>query len=74
VLAAAPWLFLADGGAACRVSDHNLDALVSALVALAALRGLTRPPPEPERLRSAREGWIRLPSCTLGELGAGIVA
>ncbi len=75
VLAAAPWLALSDGGAACRLSDHSLDAVVCGLVALAALAGLTLgPAPGRERDRAGREGWIHVPSGTLAELWAALSA
>ena len=58
----APWLELAPAARElCLRSDDALDALVAALVARAAARGLTEPPPERERERAAREGWIHLP-------------
>ena len=67
VVAGAPWL---DGaGPACRSSDHCLDALVSALVALAASLGLTeRPAPGEEAAAASREGWIHVPTCSLADL------
>lgn len=42
-------------------SHDAFDALVAALVARAALLGLTDEPPEGVRPRAAREGWIHLP-------------
>lgn len=46
----------------CAHSDHDLDALVSALVARAAALGLTDPPEtEEERAAAAIEGWMHLP-------------
>jgi len=70
LLAAAPWLDCAGAaGVACRSSDHSLDALVSALVALAASRGLTTPPqPGEESARASREGWIHVPTGSLVDL------
>jgi len=68
-----PWLHVDDDGAACRLSDHSFDALVCALVALAASVGLTRTAlPGSESERAGREGWIHLPICTLAELGAAV--
>lgn len=73
LLAAAPWLHFDDDGAACRLSDHTFDAVICALVALAASVGLTRAPSTgPESDRAGREGWIHLPSCTLAELWAAV--
>lgn len=75
VMTAAPWLHLADGGAACRLSDHTLDAVVCGLVALATLAGLTlAPAPGRERDRAGREGWIHVPSGPLAELWAALSA
>ena len=45
----------------CVGTDHALDALVAALTTVAGLRGLTDPPPEPQRELAATEGWIALP-------------
>jgi predicted nuclease with RNAse H fold len=51
-------------------SDDVLDALIAALVALAAKSELTQlPPGEADRVR--REGWIHLPTCALAELRTG---
>jgi len=60
---AAPWLRLsAAQREACIESDDCLDALVCALVARAAAKGLTVGPPA-ELVREARsEGWIHLPA------------
>lgn len=58
----APWLELsAEQRQQCIDADHHLDALVCALVARAAERGLTDLPPV-RLVREARaEGWIHLP-------------
>jgi hypothetical protein len=57
------WLELGESQlAACRASDDQLDALVSALVATAVVRGCVLPPPA-DRARAEREGWIWLPKC-----------
>ena len=45
----------------CAASHDAFDALVAALVARAALVGLTDGPPAEARARAAREGWIHLP-------------
>lgn len=47
---------------ACAASDHVLDALLAALVARAAVLGLTHPPPAESRELARREGWIALPA------------
>jgi predicted nuclease with RNAse H fold len=46
----------------CCGSDHALDALLAALVARAATRGLCERPPAAHAATAAREGWIALPS------------
>jgi len=57
-----------------RENDDAFDALVSALVARAAALGLTDDPPEENRERARREGWIRLPQAgSLGRLTAPTV-
>jgi predicted nuclease with RNAse H fold len=53
------WLDLAGAQQACVASDHALDAVLAALLARAAARELTWPPPAGELVR--REGWIHLP-------------
>jgi hypothetical protein len=53
--------------ATCCESPDALDALVAALIARAAARGLCEPIPEASRARATREGWIALP--TAGSLG-----
>jgi predicted nuclease with RNAse H fold len=55
-------------------SDHALDALVCALVALAAKLGATTGVPEVDREVARREGWIHVPSRPLTEVGALLVA
>ena len=67
---AAPWLHIeaAERGL-CVKSDDALDAVLCALVARAAERGLTTPPEdERESARAPVEGWIHLPRP--GSLGA----
>jgi predicted nuclease with RNAse H fold len=56
------WLVLTEEQTSlCTRSDHAFDALVSALVARAAMRNLTLPiPPELHRL-AAIEGWVHIP-------------
>ncbi len=43
-------------------SDHVFDAVICALVALAAKAGLTHRPPPEEREAARREGWIHVPT------------
>jgi hypothetical protein len=58
----APWLELRPELAqACVASDDCLDALVCALVARAAERALTDPPPQLLEAEARVEGWIHLP-------------
>ncbi|WP_344866676.1 DUF429 domain-containing protein [Planomonospora alba] len=69
--AAAPWLDLGPYDGCCRSSDHAMDAVVAALTARAAARGLVTAP-TPEQTRRARsEGWIALPSSPLAALRPG---
>ena len=69
--AAGSWLDL-DGVAEAVVdSDHLLDALLSALVAVAVAQGATLGPRDAEERRlGAIEGWIHVPVVALGELSA----
>jgi predicted nuclease with RNAse H fold len=61
-----PWLAV-DQAALLR-RDHDLDALLCALVARAVATGRThRPPPDVAEI-AAREGWIHLPTCRLEDL------
>ncbi len=60
---AAPWLEIAPPQRrACIESDHCLDALICALVARAAQRDLTLPPPAVLEPEARAEGWIHLPA------------
>jgi hypothetical protein len=62
----APWLRLSPSDQeACIASDDCLDALICALVARAAERGLTEDPPSELRDEAEREGWIHLPHAGL---------
>jgi predicted nuclease with RNAse H fold len=45
----------------CAASDDAFDAVIAALVARAAMTGLTEPVPDEDRLLAQREGWIALP-------------
>jgi len=64
----ASWLDLQPARQACVESDHVLDALISALVAIAAKIASTHPPTECQRDAARREGWIHLPSSSLSSL------
>ncbi len=56
------WL-RADGdfAARCAASDDVFDAVIAALVARAAMTGLTEPVPGEDRPLAQREGWIAVP-------------
>jgi predicted nuclease with RNAse H fold len=62
------WLDLKPVQARCVASDHVLDALASALVAVASKTQATHLPPEEARPSALAEGWIHLPSRPLSEL------
>jgi predicted nuclease with RNAse H fold len=66
VLRRCPWLTVDE--AALLRRDHDLDALLSALVARAVATGRSHPPPADAADVAAREGWIHLPSCRLEDL------
>jgi hypothetical protein len=62
------WLDLDGVAEAVVVSDHLLDALLSALVAVAVTQGATLGPRDDEERRlAAIEGWIHVPVVALGE-------
>jgi hypothetical protein len=52
----------------CADSDHALDALVSALVARAVAVGATRQPDAGQSQAATSEGWIHIPTGTIGAL------
>ncbi|MFF3613160.1 DUF429 domain-containing protein [Streptomyces sp. NPDC002580] len=59
----------------CVASDHDLDALISAVVARAVARGLTEVPvTDHERAMAAVEGWMHLPrrGVDLSEVRGGL--
>jgi Protein of unknown function (DUF429) len=60
----------ADVAQRCTSSDDALDALISALLARAADRGLTIEAPPELRDQASREGWIHLPVEVEGSLAA----
>lgn len=67
------WLDLDGVAEAVVVSDHLLDALLSALVAVAVAQGATLGPRDDEERRlAAIEGWIHVPLVALGELAAPV--
>ena len=62
----APWLDLSpEHERACVESDDCLDALVCAVVARAAERGLTEKPPPEVKYEAQQEGWIHLPNLSV---------
>lgn len=64
-----PRLDLAAVAGAAVESDHVLDALLSAMVAVSVLAGTTLRPRDADELRSAlAEGWIHVPTAPLEEL------
>jgi len=66
----APWLVVeAAVREAADRSDHALDALVCALVALATVLGATKVPPRADREVARREGWIHVPKTSFSRLG-----
>jgi predicted nuclease with RNAse H fold len=65
---AAPWLALGAAEEVCRRSDDAFDAVVCALVARAAARGLTGAPGPAEQAVAATEGWIAVPTADLAAL------
>ncbi|MEU6644684.1 DUF429 domain-containing protein [Saccharomonospora sp. NPDC046836] len=65
---AAPWLDFGAHEGLCRQRDHAADAVLAALLARAAACGLTIQPAATERAAAESEGWIALPTCTLGDL------
>jgi hypothetical protein len=71
----APWLTIADDlRAASTDSDHDFDALICSLVALAVRRNLTHVVTPEEREVALREGWIHVPLGSLDQLGAALSA
>lgn len=61
-----PWLDLSAIADRCVASDHVLDGLVSALVAIAARSSQTEIPDDPSA--ALTEGWIHIPTTALNEL------
>jgi hypothetical protein len=53
-------------------SDHVFDALICALVALAAVAELTATPPRHDREAARREGWIHVPTGAFEDLATAV--
>lgn len=66
--ALAGWLDVQPVREVCVRSDHVLDALLSALVAIAAKTSSTHLPAEHQRDAALQEGWIHVPSRSLSAL------
>jgi predicted nuclease with RNAse H fold len=65
---AAPWLTLGPYEDKCRRSDDALDAVIAALTARAAMKGLVTAPNTTQAATSSTEGWIAVPTCPLSAL------
>jgi predicted nuclease with RNAse H fold len=68
LLGAAPWLTLGPYEDKCRRSDDALDAVIAALTARAAMKGLVTAPDTTQAATSSTEGWIAVPTCPLSAL------
>jgi predicted nuclease with RNAse H fold len=68
LLVAAPWLTLGPSEDKCRRSDDALDAVIAALTARAATKGLVTTPNATQAATSSTEGWIAVPTCPLSAL------
>jgi predicted nuclease with RNAse H fold len=67
--ARAPWLDLGEHDALCRRSHDAADAVIAALTARAAARGLTVEPSREQMPAARKEGWIAIPAVSsLGRL------
>ncbi|MFW0783413.1 DUF429 domain-containing protein [Gordonia sp. CPCC 206044] len=64
----APWLDLAAHRQRMVHDDNAFDAVVTALIARAAALGHTCLPGAVDAPVAAREGWIHVPQCTVGQL------
>ena len=67
----APWLHFGAAETTCRESHDAFDAVIAALTARAAARGLTRrPQTEAEAAAASTEGWVAFPPrvATLADL------
>jgi predicted nuclease with RNAse H fold len=65
---AAPWLNLADFSDQMVASADAFDAVIASLAARSAFLGRATSPPSALLDRARREGWIALPTGTIGEL------
>lgn len=73
--ATSPWLATSSSLRERAVeSDHVLDALVCALVAVAAKAGVTHRVPPDDGVVAAREGWIHVPKVSLVDLSRFVVS
>ncbi|MCX2966565.1 DUF429 domain-containing protein [Gordonia aquimaris] len=68
LVARAPWLDPCGHRELLGVDDNAFDAVITALIARAAALGRTRLPDGADLEVTAREGWIHVPECALGEL------
>ncbi len=66
--AVSPWLAVDPVGQRCIDSDHVLDALVCAFVAIAAKKSATKKPTASQLAAAQAEGWIHVPSIPLAAL------
>ncbi|GAA1145538.1 DUF429 domain-containing protein [Nesterenkonia lutea] len=64
----APWLDLGTHAQLMEESSDAFDAVIAALAARAAAVGRYHLPLSEHQERAEREGWIALPTCTLGDL------
>ncbi|WP_197718378.1 DUF429 domain-containing protein [Gordonia insulae] len=64
----APWLDLTGHRELLVADDNAFDAVITALIARAAVLGKTALPGRADRSVAAREGWIHVPDCALDEL------
>jgi len=68
LLAAAPWLDCGPHEQTIRRSHDAFDAVIAALTARAASRGLTCPPGDDDLAAAATEGWIAIPGAPISQL------
>lgn len=68
VLAEAPWLDCGSYRENIRRSDDVFDAVIAAMTARAAARGLTIPPDQDNMVAARAEGWIAIPDSPIGQL------
>jgi len=68
LLAAAPWLDCGPHEETIRRSHDAFDAVIAALTARAAGRGLTSPPGYGDLAAAATEGWIAIPHSPISQL------